>query len=31
LPEDEQIRLGRQANIMHEYSVVLAERIAAFS
>jgi len=30
LPEAERIRLARQANIMHEYSFVLAERIAAF-
>lgn len=27
---DEALRLGRQADIMAQYSIVLAERIAAF-
>jgi hypothetical protein len=30
LPQDEQQRLIRQCKIMDQYSVVLAERIAAF-
>ena len=31
LPQDEQLRLRRQANIMGTYSNVLGERIAAFT
>lgn len=30
LPEAEQVRLTRQANVMHQYSDLLAERIDAF-
>lgn len=30
LPDGEQIRLARQANVMKDYSDVLSERIAAF-
>jgi hypothetical protein len=31
LPQDEQNRLGRQAEVMDEYSRILGERIAAFT
>lgn len=30
LPVDEQARLSKQASLMHQYSEVLGERIAAF-
>lgn len=30
LPEDEQVRLGRQLAVMAEYSSILSERINAF-
>ena len=30
LPEDEQLRMIRQRNVMVEYSGILGERIAAF-
>jgi hypothetical protein len=31
LPDAEQMRLGRQAEVMDEYSRILGERIAAFT